>query len=195
MRQNVHEPPGLVRLAHRPAIRSVFVQHVGHELTELSLGGLCSVSHVHTGTIAREYRSQYGHIIVCNGLRDGTGAGYQAAASPPGRATHALIGPGHPPTSLTKAMPCPVASSPPRIARTLGISVSAAPMTCGTARKRWIFGGVSIQPTRRILAVSAPSIKDCFEYPNKIIVGGRIQIGFHCSSRTGSRTSRTVVSQ
>jgi hypothetical protein len=52
-------------------------------------------------------------------------------------------------------------------------------------RKRWIFGGVSIQPTRRSFAVPAPFIKDCFEYPNKIIVGGRIQIGFHCSSLDG----------
>ena len=60
-----------------------------------------------------------------------------------------------------------------------------APMTCGMARKRWIFGGVSIQPIRRILAVPAPSIKDYFEYPNKIIVGGRIQIGFRCSSLNG----------
>ena len=37
MRQNVHELPDLVRLAHRLSIRSVFVQHLGHELAEPSL--------------------------------------------------------------------------------------------------------------------------------------------------------------
>ena len=37
MRQNVRELPGLVRLAHRLSIRSVFVQHLGQELAEPSL--------------------------------------------------------------------------------------------------------------------------------------------------------------
>lgn len=37
MRQNVHELPDLVRLAHSLSIGSVFVQHLGQELTEPSL--------------------------------------------------------------------------------------------------------------------------------------------------------------
>ncbi len=37
MRQNLHELPDLVRLAHDLSIRSVFVQHLGQELAESSL--------------------------------------------------------------------------------------------------------------------------------------------------------------
>lgn len=37
MRQNLDELPDLVRLAHRLSIRSVFIQHIGQELTEPSL--------------------------------------------------------------------------------------------------------------------------------------------------------------
>jgi MoaA/NifB/PqqE/SkfB family radical SAM enzyme len=39
MRQNLHELPDLVRLAHRLAVESVFVQHLCHDFGEASLSG------------------------------------------------------------------------------------------------------------------------------------------------------------
>src|SRR5271166_1055086 len=175
MRQNIHELPDLVRLAHRLAISAVFVQHLCHDFQESSLPAQYRPMRdfVTSETLTSEVPDRVQrHFDEARGVARELGVDLRLPRTrlrlhPPG-----TTGPGVVLTSATRVLQCPVAWSPLLTGSSLAAWLSAAPWPSGTARTTRPSAISSRRITRRRSAGRARSTRERSELSDEDRVRG-----------------------